>query len=219
MPPSKTARVETARAALVRTELVRKSLHFLIALCPLLVFLADTFLFTNKTNGFDGTSLVIVLLITGILLYAVMETLRLKGVRVPLVSFLTEKAMRRRDTGFVKGPVTLGAGAALSLILFPLNAASVGIYALAFGDGLSSLVGRLAGRVRPAFLSGKSIEGSAACFFAVFLSAWLVSRSPRASLVTALAAAIVEALPLKDWDNIAIPLIAAAFFQIFQRMV
>jgi dolichol kinase len=44
----------------------------------------------------------------------------------------------------------------LSLLLYPDPAASIAIYALAFGDGLASLVGKLVGRIRPASLWGRS---------------------------------------------------------------
>ncbi|MDR2793721.1 MAG: phosphatidate cytidylyltransferase [Treponema sp.] len=185
----------------LQTEIIRKSLHFLIGFSPLLASINRLW--------------TVVLLACGMVFYAAMEILRLKGVRIPLLSLITEKAMRERDRGFVKGPVTLGMGALFSLLLFPLPIAHIAIYALAFGDGLSSLAGRLFGRFYPRFLCGKSIEGSAACFAAVFLAAFLVSRSVRMSLIAAATATVVEALPLKDWDNLAIPLatgMALSFF-------
>ena len=40
---------------------------------------------------------------------------------------------------------------------------------LAFGGGLSRLVGKAFGRVRLPFTGGKSLEGSLTCLFAVFL--------------------------------------------------
>jgi dolichol kinase len=140
-----------------------------------------------------------------------MEQLRLSGVKVPLVSALTSMASRPRDMGgFVMGPVTLGIGALLALLLFPSPAACIGIYALAFGDGFAGLIGKLFGRIRPAFLFGKSVEGSAACFAATFFSAWLVSHNPAAALAAAITATAVEALPLEDYDNIVLPLIVGA---------
>jgi dolichol kinase len=57
-------------------------------------------------------------------------------------------------------------------------------------------------------MMGKSIEGSTACFIAVLLSAFLVSHNVQAALVIALAATTVEAFPLEDYDNIALPLAA-----------
>jgi len=184
-----------------KTEMVRKSIHFLIALSPGMALV--------------NYPLTVIALMTGVLGYTIMEQMRLAGVEVPLVSTLTSMASRPRDMNhFVLGPVTLGIGALLALLLFPSPAAAIGIYALAFGDGFASLVGKLFGRVRPAFLLGKSIEGSMACFFAVFISAWLVSRNYTVSLVAAVTATAVEALPLKDYDNIVLPLIVGAVVQL-----
>ena len=182
-----------ATFAEIKTEALRKSIHFLIAFTPLLAALSYPFAVLALSFGTLG--------------YAVMEWLRLSGVQVPLVSTLTRMACRQRDLqSFVLGPVTLGLGALLALLLFPFPAASIAIYALAFGDGLASLAGKLYGRLRPAFLFGKSVEGSLACFAAAFAAAALVSRSPVASFAIALTAAASEALPLEDYDNIVLPL-------------
>jgi dolichol kinase len=151
----------------------------------------------------------------GVLGYTLMEHLRLAGVSVPVVSALTSMASRQRDMGhFVLGPVTLGLGALLALLLFPSPAACIGIYALAFGDGFAALVGKLFGKTRPAFLFGKSLEGSAACFMATFFAAYLVSHNYIAALVAAFTAATVEALPLEDYDNIALPLVVGSVVQL-----
>jgi dolichol kinase len=177
----------------IRTEVVRKSIHFLIALSPLMASVSRTF-----TMAF---------LMGGTLIYAYMEALRLSGVKVPFISSLTSAASRTRDKGrFVLGPVTLGLGAFLALLFYPSPAASIAIYALAFGDGFASLVGKLFGRTRPSFMYGKSLEGSLACFAAVFISAWQVSRSLQISLAAAFTAALTEAFPLDDLDNLVIPI-------------
>jgi dolichol kinase len=175
------------------TEAVRKSIHFLIALSP-------------GMAAFNY-QLTVLLLFAGIAGYIAVERLRLSGVNVPLVSALTRMASRQRDIGyFVGGPVTLGFGALFVLLWFPPPIAAIGIYALAFGDGFASLTGKFFGRIRPSFLYGKSVEGSTACFSAAFISAYLVSRDFRIALIAALVAASVEALPLEDYDNVAIPL-------------
>jgi dolichol kinase len=183
-----------------KTEMVRKTIHFLIALTPGLAAV--------------NYPLTVLALMTGVLGYTVMEQLRLSGVKVPLVSALTSMASRPRDMGtFVLGPVTLGLGALLALLLFPSPAACIGIYALAFGDGFAALIGKLFGRRRPAFLYGKSIEGSLACFAATFIAAWLVSRNIIVSAAAAFTATAVEALPLEDYDNIALPLVVGLVAQ------
>ena len=181
-----------------RAELIRKALHFLIAFAPVLAAVNKIF--------------TLVLLAIGIIAYMVMECLRQRGKTIPLVSHLTVAASRRRDMGrFVLGPVTLGLGAFLPLLFFPLPAASIAIYALAFGDGTASLAGKFFGRIRPSFLLGKSLEGSLACFLGTFISAWLYTvHTGNKSIITALAAActaaVAELLPLKDWDNALIPM-------------
>jgi dolichol kinase len=177
----------------LKTEIIRKSIHFLIALSPLMASI--------------NRPVTMFILITGTLAYIYMESLRIEGITVPFISSLTAMASRSRDLGhFVMGPVTLGLGSLLALLLYPSPAAASAIYALAFGDGCASLVGKIFGRVRPAFLCGKSVEGSFACFIAVYIAAWQVSKNITISLVAALTAMVVEALPLEDYDNLAIPL-------------
>jgi dolichol kinase len=176
----------------VKTEIVRKAIHFLIAITPSLAAIDRV-----ATIG---------LLMIGTLGYTVMEYLRISGVKVPVISSLTSMASRPRDIGhFVMGPVTLGLGALLALMLYPSPAAAIAIYALAFGDGFASLVGKFFGKTRPAFLLGKSLEGSMACFSAVFISAYAVSGSMQVAFVAAFTAMAAEALPLEDFDNLVLP--------------
>jgi dolichol kinase len=201
-PPSHLDRRE--QRARFKKELLRKGIHLLIAFTPAL---ADI----NRPAT-------IALLCAGSLFYLVCERFRRKGRVIPILSRVTAFASRPRETGkLVLGPITLAAGALLSLIVFPAlppaapgtnEAAHAAIYALAFGDGLSGLVGRPFGRLRPKCLRGKSVEGSAVCFITVFISTWACTRRVSVSLGTALVTTIVEALPLRNADNIAIPLAA-----------
>ncbi|MDR2742088.1 MAG: phosphatidate cytidylyltransferase [Treponema sp.] len=186
----------------LKTEVVRKALHFLIALSPGVAAV--------------NRPLTVALLMIGILFYTCMESFRLSGITIPLISSVTALAARTRDRGrFVLGPVTLGLGALLALLLYPSPAASIAIYALAFGDGFASLVGKLFGRIRPAFLLGKSVEGSAACFIAVFITAYTVCGNYSLAVLAAFTATVVEALPLEDYDNIALPIVVGFVAQVF----
>lgn len=176
----------------IRGELVRKFLHISIALTP---FLAEI--------NFTGT---VILLSFGVLAYSVFEFLRCMGLKVFLVSELTLLASRRRDHGrFVLGPITLGIGAVLALLLFSGPVATIAIYALAFGDGLASLAGKAFGRISFPGVSGKTVEGSLTCFLAVFFSSQAVTVYWPHNLAIALFATFLEFLPLKDMDNIVIP--------------
>lgn len=181
-------------AAEIRVELVRKSIHLLIGLTP--------------TLAAWNFGLTVALLVSGILVYSYAETARLQGLDIAVIGRLTAMASRRRDAGrFVIGPVTLGIGALLALVLYPEPAASIAIYALAFGDGLSSLVGKAVGTIRLPFTGGKSLEGSLTCFAAVMSSAYAVSGDVRRSAVIALIATVTEAAPTKDFDNVLLPVV------------
>jgi dolichol kinase len=195
------SRAATATVQELKTEIIRKSIHFLIALSPSMAAV--------------NRPLTVVILMAGTLAYTWMETLRSSGVKVPLISSLTSMASRSRDMGhFVAGPVTLGLGALLALLLYPSPAASIAVYALAFGDGFASLIGKIFGRLRPAFLCGKSVEGSLACFTAVLIAAYQVSGSFRVAFAAALTAMAVEALPLEDYDNLALPVTVGLVVQL-----
>jgi dolichol kinase len=185
----------------LKTEIIRKAIHFLIAVSPALAAINRPF--------------TILVLMAGTLSYVLMEYLRISGVKVPVISSMTTMASRQRDIGrFIMGPVTLGLGAFVALILYPPPAAAIAIYALAFGDGFASLVGKFFGRWRPAFLCGKSVEGSLACFTAVFVGAYAVSGHLRIAFVTAFTAMLVEALPLEDYDNLVIPVTVGLVVQL-----
>jgi dolichol kinase len=177
----------------LRTELVRKSIHMLIGLVPALASLA-------------GTSVALALLTAGTLFYTWAEYQRNHGRAVFLVSRLTAVAARTRDQDrFVLGPVTLALGAMISLLLYPEPAAAIAIYALAFGDGVSSLIGKAVGDIRLPFTGGKTLEGSLACFLAVFASSAAVTNRISESLAIAIGATVLEMLPLRDLDNMLLP--------------
>jgi cytidylyltransferase family len=174
-------------------ELVRKSIHISAALTVLLA------------RFWYGLTLGLVA--GGVVVYSICEVLRLQGVQVPLVSRVTQIASRQADEGkFVLGPVTLGIGILLSLMLFKTPASTVAIFALTFGDGLASLVGKIHGNRHFKLVTKKTFAGSAACFVAVFVSSYFTLHNFLSALILALLATVVEVLPLKNLDNIAIPL-------------
>jgi dolichol kinase len=177
----------------LQTELVRKSIHMLIAVVPLVA---------NAV----GAGVALSFLAAGTVFYAYAESLRKRGGSVFVVSRLTVLAARDRDAEtFVLGPVTLGLGAMLALILYPAPAASIAIYALAFGDGLASLAGKAIGTLEIRGTGGKTVEGSLVGFTAVFVVAFLIIGEPWMAFVVAAAAAIIELIPAGDADNIILP--------------
>lgn len=189
---------QTATVNDLLKEFFRKSIHFCAALVPWFAF-----------GHYDLT---IVLLSAVVCFYTWSEYRRLGGSAVPIVSRITVLAARKRDEGrFVLGPVTMAVGVLLTLLIFPLEAARVGIYALAFGDGIASLAGKLWGRTKIPLTGGKTLEGSVACFLAVYVSALTVTKSPLQALAVAGVAVIVELVPIRDYDNLLIPLMISLF--------
>ena len=180
-------------------ELFRKIIHICSSFVPLLLKLA-----------YVPT---LILLSVALLSYSLCEILRLKGINIPIISRITEIAARKRDENkFVLGPVTLVIGILVTAIVFPLDFAKVGIYALAFGDGLASLVGRLFGKITIPGAHGKTVAGSLACFMAVFIATYVVCGNCLISLIIGTAAMLIEVLPLADFDNILIPILISGIY-------
>ena len=179
----------------LRIELTRKSLHLLILFCVPLLDISPM--------------LPVFALIVGMVIYSISEALRQRGIMVPVISSITERAARLRDNNhFVWGPITLALGALFSLLIFDPLQAKVAILALGLGDSFSSLIGKSFGRIPMPFSGGKSVEGSVLCFAIVLLAVYLLTGRFMPSMIIALATTFAEFWPTKDWDNILIPLAA-----------
>ena len=184
----------------LRKELFRKSIHICGAVVP---FFLGRYYWP-----------VVASLFLAIIVYSVSELARLSGHEIPLISSVTAVASRKRDENrFVFGPVTLASGILLSALLWEALPAAIGIYALAFGDGLASLAGKLFGRARLPFTQGKTAAGSLTCFCAIFVSSFLASGRSGLALAAASVGMFIELLPLKDYDNIIIPLVIGGISQ------
>ena len=182
-------------------ELFRKSIHLCAAFVPIMLkyFYLPT----------------IILLSVVLVVYIVAETLRYKGFNVPIISTITKAAARKRDENrFVLGPVCMALGVIITAIIFDSQSAAVGIFALALGDGFASLVGKLIGKSYLYRMNGKTAEGSLACFLAIFISAFLVTKNVNHALILASAGMAIELLPLKDYDNLVIPIVLAFINQL-----
>lgn len=191
------------RLIVLYKEIFRKSIHLCSALVPLALH------FFYKAT--------IALLFAAAALYSVSQIMSLHGKKIPLISDITDMAARERDRGkFVLGPLTLVLGIACAALLWEEQAATAGILALAFGDGLASLAGKIFGNLHIPRTGGKTCAGSLMCLTAIFISSFLVLGRADAALALALCGMFVEVLPLKDFDNLLIPLLLGGLAQSFQ---
>ena len=185
----------------LRKELFRKSIHVCTAFVPLLLHVAFV--------------PVIVALLGALVLYTIAELLRIRGTEIPLISDITAAAARKRDENhFVLGPVTLVAGIVTAALCWEERAAAVGILALAFGDGLASLAGKTLGHATVPFTQGKTAAGSLTCFTAIFCVTWAISYNTQLALIIATCGMAIEMLPLKDFDNLLIPVVLGGVVQL-----
>ncbi len=182
-------------------EIFRKSIHLCTAFIPILL----------KADY----KITIILLIIAALGYTTAQFLSLQGISVPLISKVTDIAARERDRGkFVLGPLTLVLGIITTALLWRPDAAAAGILALAFGDGLASLAGKILGNLHIPHTGGKTCAGSLMCLTAIFISSFAVLHNTQAALVLAVCGMLIEVLPLKDFDNVLIPVLLGGIAQL-----
>lgn len=179
----------------MQKELVRKGIHMSISFLPFIVSY--------------NYNLSIVLLSIGIFVYLVSEYLRVNGRNLGFITNITQIAARSRDNGVTLGPITLAVGSLLPLLFFSHAAFTCGIFALAFGDGLSSVTGKLWGSRKIPFTNGKSFIGSFTCFTMILSTTYGITGNLLKSLLAAVGGTLVELIPFKDIDNLIIPFTVA----------
>lgn len=175
----------------IKKEFFRKTIHMASAFVPFFYYYSDSFIMTS--------------LIFISIVYFFSEVLRFKGIKLPIVSTITELASRDRDKGnIILGPITLSIGIFLSLIFFDYRVAVISIYALAFGDGVASLFGKTIGGWKIPFTFGKTVSGTTGCFLTLFFVYLGCNLTLMQAFLLAAAASFIEAFPTGDFDNLLI---------------
>ena len=181
----------------LKNELFRKAIHVGGMLVPFI---------SIQSGTAAAASLVAALSV----LYLASEYARLQGRTLPIISRITELAVRRStESGqkmVVKAPLYLAIGVTASLLIFPDPVSYAAIAVVTLGDGAASIVGRRYGRHGiPG--TGKTAEGSAAGFACAAAGAMLFIE-PHLAVPAAAIGMAVEAVPLRRVnDNISVPLI------------
>jgi phosphoserine phosphatase/dolichol kinase len=172
-------------------EIVRKSLHMSALAVP---FLAAW--------SVPGVTLLLLALAAG---YLVLEFWRIHGVHLPLAHRLTQLVLRRAESRrLATAPLTLAFGMMVSLWCLPLRVAQSCILIAAVADSAASIIGARWGRIFWSHNRLKSLEGSAAFLVSAVVCA-TVYLPLRSAVPLAIIAALIESLPLQDWDNFLMP--------------
>ena len=142
-------------------------------------------------------------------LYILHEIFRLRGRGLGAIERLGNLTRRQRERRSpALGPVALAAGIIICFLVFDARLASAAVLAACGCDCAAGVVGTLWGRHALPFIPRKTVEGTLAGFGVAFVACLPVVGILR-GLVAAAVAAIVEALPLEDLDNIAVPVAVA----------
>ena len=172
-------------------EIARKGLHMSAVAVP---FLAG--------YSVPGVTLLLLALAAG---YLVLEFWRVHGVHLPLAHRLAQAALRRSEARrLASAPLTLALGMLVSLWCLPLPVAQSCILIAAVADSAASVIGARWGRTFWSHNRMKSLEGSAAFLVSAIVCA-SVCLPLQSAVPLAVVAALIESLPLQDWDNFAIP--------------
>jgi dolichol kinase/phosphoserine phosphatase len=140
------------------------------------------------------------------MLYVTSETMRMLGIRLPIISDMTLMAAGDSELQeFVASPLFYASGIIISLVLVPESISYASITVLTLGDGFASLFGRKLGRRNLPFHKNKTVEGSLGGFL-LALAGSLLFIEPYGALIASAAGMFAEVLPLPINDNITIPL-------------
>ena len=170
------------RLIVLYKEIFRKTIHLCSAFVPLMLK------FFYKPT--------IALLLLAAVIYSACQFLSLRGIKVPVISDITDMAARERDRDkFVLGPLTMVLGVTAASLLWRPEAAAAGILA------------------HVPYTGGKTCAGSLMCLTAIFVSSFCVLGNAGAALVLALCGMFLEILPLKDFDNLLIPVFIGGLAQ------
>jgi dolichol kinase len=142
-------------------------------------------------------------------LYILHEIFRLRGRGLGVIERLGNLTRRQRERKTpALGPVALAAGIIICFLVFDARLASAAVLAACGCDCAAGVVGTLWGRHALPFIPRKTVEGTLAGFGVAFVACVPVVGLLR-GFVAAAVAAIAEAMPLEDLDNIAVPVAAA----------
>ncbi|MGH7718734.1 MAG: hypothetical protein ACREON_07820 [Gemmatimonadaceae bacterium] len=169
--------------------MARKAIHLLSVAIPLLY-----------AGGLPRRALLVVLSVASVVALTV-EVGRARHARTrELFHRATGPMLRPHEHTRWCGATWLALSFLGSVALYPPDVAIAAMWGVAVGDAAAALVGRALGR-HPIGHSGKTLEGTVACFSAVLLGALMVARLSWVESFLAAAAAAVAEIPQRPLDD------------------
>lgn len=154
-------------------------------------------------------------IVTCLVLYLFHESYVHSGGSIPFITDWIGKLKRLEEKKIAYAPFLMGAGIVMTVVVFPFRPAAAGLLQLACCDMAAALVGMKWGQRKLPYSPDKSLEGTTAYFVMALILMPFLFFSLKACLILALAGALIESLPFKDWDNFLIPVGVAALASFF----
>ncbi len=149
------------------------------------------------------------ILLAFLIFYLSVEALARRGIQVPFLSALTDHSKRPHEVGHLsRGALGLVGAGIFTPYFFGVLPAAVGLAQIFIADTASSLTGMTWGHRKLPYNPNKSWVGSLVFFGTAALVSRFFFAGPEA-IVLALVGAVLESLPLGDWDNAVVPLVVA----------
>lgn len=139
----------------------------------------------------------------------VIINLRLRGIRIPVITWIEERFERRNVLFIGWGSACYVAGILIPLtFLTDVNQIAAAIFILAIGDGFSTIIGRM-GKIRLPHNRKKTLEGSVAFLLSSLPAYYFVGP---VIVPVALLATVIESISSPIDDNLTVPIACTIFF-------
>lgn len=167
-------------------------------------------------------SIIILGIVTAIFILIDYMRLTVQAIQKPFLLLFGQMLRRKEHYSFTGGTYLLLASF-VSILIFPDRGVfMLAILYLVIGDTVAALVGLSFGHQK---IFRKTLEGTLACLISCVLLAYFVPKLPginlslKVSLIGAITATIVEALPTEVNDNVVIPILSGAVMQLAKLII
>jgi len=183
----------------MQNELIRKSIHLLTAIIPLIYLIY----LDREQMSVLCISLFVLLLVGDILRIYITQMTQFYEKILGKLLRVDEKGKK------LNGATLLLLGFSIATVLFEKDIAIISMLILAIADSMAAITGMRFGK-RKWF--GKSVEGSLAFFVTTFIIVSYFSNDTGINILGAALITIVELLSGKLNDNLTIPIVSGLFF-------